>query len=574
MTRVSAASTSLDSRRCECRRRSGRRSAARYPQRSARRYSGSGDGKGRRPCHTRADPPISSGNGGPGRRDQWGREQATTRPRIVAAVWGDGDGANMVRRIAAGRSDRREAPRVSQTPVGLKVPGAAGAARCSWSQGRRRTPPHRRSPRGRHARRRQQVRRRGGRSTRRSGPSTRAGSSRGRRSRPRRSCGPERRQGDDRVPGVVERGPDELRHAGVEDDLAAAAVADVQHARDEPAGPGDQRPPRFDREAGRTTVGGTPSRSAGSSRANRSGPGDGSPSRPHREAAADVERVERLDRPAPQRGHRERPADGVAPRIDGAQLRADVEVDAARDEGPSARRRHLDRRTARSRSSRTGGTAADGERRDGLRRDIRVDPVEDTSRAVARGRAAAAASADERPGLLERLRARPSAAGWPSAAARRRRRGRRRSLADPSSVMRSSGRPARRARAHSPRDTTFAPKPSAATAAMTAGTSLALTEYWRSHGSGNAARTAAAGRRENREVGDEDRRPGSRRPRRSGRAGRGDGFGTSAWPLSRGGQPNDASPSIEHEHDRHLITIEPSSALVRVGRARAGSRRS
>jgi hypothetical protein len=50
--------------------------------------------------------------------------------------------------------------------------------------------------------------------------------------------------------------------------------------------------------------------------------------------------------------------------------------------------------------------------------------------------------------------------------------------------------PARAARAHSPRDTTFAPKPFAATAAITAGTSLALTEYCRRIGSGNATATS------------------------------------------------------------------------------------
>ena len=63
-------------------------------------------------------------------------------------------------------------------------------------------------------------------------------------------------------------------------------------------------------------------------------------------------------------------------------------------------------------------------------------------------------------------------------------------------MIRSFGTPACRAAAHSPRETTFAPSPRAATAAMTAGTSFALTENCRSHGSGNAAadRVAAASR--------------------------------------------------------------------------------
>lgn len=48
-----------------------------------------------------------------------------------------------------------------------------------------------------------------------------------------------------------------------------------------------------------------------------------------------------------------------------------------------------------------------------------------------------------------------------------------------------------RAAAHSPRETTFAPKPRAATARMTAGVSFALTLNWRTIGSGKASRTAA-----------------------------------------------------------------------------------
>ena len=62
----------------------------------------------------------------------------------------------------------------------------------------------------------------------------------------------------------------------------------------------------------------------------------------------------------------------------------------------------------------------------------------------------------------------------------------------PSSVIRSLAMPARRAAAHSPDETTFAPSPAAPSLAMIAGTSLALTEKARSHGSGNASRSAAA----------------------------------------------------------------------------------
>ena len=82
--------------------------------------------------------------------------------------------------------------------------------------------------------------------------------------------------------------------------------------------------------------------------------------------------------------------------------------------------------------------------------------------------------------------------GAPSRAARTAARRSASVLPTPSSVIRSFGRPARRATAHSPRETTLASKPSAATAATIAATSLALTEYARSHGSGNAARTRSA----------------------------------------------------------------------------------
>ena len=97
--------------------------------------------------------------------------------------------------------------------------------------------------------------------------------------------------------------------------------------------------------------------------------------------------------------------------------------------------------------------------------------------------------------------------GEPSAAARAASRRSAGVLPTPSSVIRSFGTPARRASAHSPRETTFAPNPRAATCAMTAGTSFALTEYCRTIGSGNAAATAAQAASSGREVGDEERRP-------------------------------------------------------------------
>ncbi len=82
--------------------------------------------------------------------------------------------------------------------------------------------------------------------------------------------------------------------------------------------------------------------------------------------------------------------------------------------------------------------------------------------------------------------------GSPSAAARTAARRSASVLPIPSRVMAAFGSPARRASDHSPRETTLAPNPCAAIRATRAGRSFALREYERSHGSGNAARTASA----------------------------------------------------------------------------------
>ena len=59
-------------------------------------------------------------------------------------------------------------------------------------------------------------------------------------------------------------------------------------------------------------------------------------------------------------------------------------------------------------------------------------------------------------------------------------------------MIRPFGTPALRATAHSPEETTFAPSPVEARRATTAGTSFALSENARSHGSGKASRSSAA----------------------------------------------------------------------------------
>src|SRR6185503_6456718 len=61
----------------------------------------------------------------------------------------------------------------------------------------------------------------------------------------------ERRQGEDRMPRTVQRGPDQLGHPGIDDDQRPAPVSHAEHARDDPAGPGDERAPGLDGEAGR-----------------------------------------------------------------------------------------------------------------------------------------------------------------------------------------------------------------------------------------------------------------------------------------------------------------------------------
>ena len=124
---------------------------------------------------------------------------------------------------------------------------------------------------------------------------------------------------------------------GVDDDLATAALAHVQDARHEPAGTRHEGTAGLDGETGRPAILPGPRRAApGSSRANRSGPGRRLVERQDREAATDVERVE-ARRPAAQEADDREPApDGVAPGIDGPELRPDVEVDPARPDRPAA----------------------------------------------------------------------------------------------------------------------------------------------------------------------------------------------------------------------------------------------
>ena len=127
---------------------------------------------------------------------------------------------------------------------------------------------------------------------------------------------------------------------GVEDDLAAAALADVQDAGDEPAGPGDERPARLDREARRAAVrrdAVEQRRAARGRTAPASGAGSSSGRTGNPPPTSSVSNV--VEVPAQQADDRQAAPDRVAPRVDRAELRADVEVDAARPERAARVRR-------------------------------------------------------------------------------------------------------------------------------------------------------------------------------------------------------------------------------------------
>ena len=121
----------------------------------------------------------------------------------------------------------------------------------------------------------------------------------------------------------------------------SAAVADVEHARHEPAGPRDEGPAGLDRQARRAPVGrdGLEERRAARGRTGP-GPGAGSPSaktgKPPPTSSVSKVSIE----PRHRAVDGERPPDGVAPGIDRAELRPDVQVDPTGPERrPGARRR-------------------------------------------------------------------------------------------------------------------------------------------------------------------------------------------------------------------------------------------
>jgi hypothetical protein len=128
------------------------------------------------------------------------------------------------------------------------------------------------------------------------------------------------RQRDDVVPRPVERRPQQLGHARVKHDLPAAAIARMEHARNQPAGACDEVAAGLDRQARRSAVGGDrveERRQLAREPLGRRGRDTG---RRDREAATHVQRVEVRNRPAQQCQQRQRPPHGVPPGVDRAEL--------------------------------------------------------------------------------------------------------------------------------------------------------------------------------------------------------------------------------------------------------------
>ena len=223
------------------------------------------------------------------------------------------------------------------------------------------------------------------------------------------------------------------------------------------------------------------------------GRGDGSPNGPTGNPPP-TSSVSKSGLVAAQQGERgEAAPDRVAPRVDRAELRSDMEVDAARHgAGPPARRRPRSPPPAPSRSSRTSSRrrptaspacvsgATSGLSRNRTSMGGRSPRPRPARRAIAARAVAPRPRFDRDPAQRWPLGRRPDrrpqvGVGLADALER-----------DP--LVRQPGR--RRQRPLAARDDVRAPPPARPTAAMIAGTSFALTEYWRIHGSGNAARSS------------------------------------------------------------------------------------
>ncbi len=372
-------------------------------------------------------------------------------------------------------------------------PGAGEAGRCRSTTARRRTRRRRGSRRGRRDGAAAGGARRARRSTRRSG--------RGRR--PARSAADGSRRSSTVWPSEVSattswRAP---YRAGRISSVMPASRTTWRPARSrtwstratsQPARATRNRPGSIASRRGRRSAGMRVEERRQLPREPAPGRGAGSPSGRDREPAADVERVEVGSRPPRTSANEgERPPDAVAPGVDRAELRPDVEVDAAQAQAAAGGPDDIDRlgqlglgqaelaeppRPTAKRGMRLGrdvGVEAEQHVDWPSGRHARVRPAEPARRASrarrpTRRRASSSASPsrgrpDGRPqvgvGLADALERDPRVG--------------------------DAGR--RRSGPLAARDTTFAPRqPPWQTAAMTAGTSFALTLYWRIHGSGNA----------------------------------------------------------------------------------------
>ena len=178
--------------------------------------------------------------------------------------------------------------------------------------------------------------------------------------------------------GAVERGPDQLGHAGVEHDdpLRVGPLAYVQHACHEPARARNEEPSGLYGEARREPVGrqgGEEGRHlAAEVRRRRHGARV-----PDGEPAADVERVEARTAGRDEGEERQPAPHRVPPGVDGTELRPDVEVDAAGAERAVGGDPGDGRRQLGLRHPELGGPAAHGEAGLRLGRDVGVEAQED-----------------------------------------------------------------------------------------------------------------------------------------------------------------------------------------------------
>ena len=295
--------------------------------------------------------------------------------------------------------------------------------------------------------------------------------------------------------GAVQRGPDELGHPGIDDDLAPAALADVQDAGDEPAGPGDERAAGLDGEARRPAVVRDAARSARELAGEAFGPGVGS-------AGGKTGKPPPTSSVSKSSGSPRRRATTARPRRTASRHASTARsceptwrwTPRGRIAPPALAERADDAGRLRLGHAELGRPGPDGEAGDRLGRHVRVEPDEDVERRPAavpetgaRGpwRRTSASSADSSATHASGVPRCGRAHGAPQVGV---------GLADALERDPVVGDARRRATAHSPRDTTLAPKPRAATSATIAGTSLALTEYWRIHGSGKATASGRGGR--------------------------------------------------------------------------------